>query len=154
MSGYAWSADGPTSANATSERATRFRACHIAHRPRHRSPPRSQRGRSPRAGLPARVRPGAKPTSRGRPLSSWTFGPCLVQRSGPSAASFAALAQRDVEGAFRQLLPEAALIEFGHQRAFELVALVEEGEAKGEADVPEDLGVLDPGDDGARAHDR
>jgi hypothetical protein len=38
--------------------------------------------------------------------------------------------------------PKARWIELGHQRALELVALVEEGEPEGEADVREDSGVL------------
>ncbi len=53
---------------------------------------------------------------------------------------------------FRQLLAEAALIELGDDRPFELVALVDEGQPEGEADVLEDVGVLRPDDDGARAH--
>src|SRR5689334_6887679 len=59
----------------------------------------------------------------------------------------------DVGGGFRQLLAEAALVELGHHTALQLVALVEEGEAEGKAHVAEDLGILRPGDDGARAHD-
>ena len=47
---------------------------------------------------------------------------------------------------------EAALIELGHDRPLQLVALVEEGEPEGEADVVEDVGVLRPGDHRARAH--
>src|SRR5215472_18845795 len=49
-------------------------------------------------------------------------------------------AQCDVHRAFRQLLPEAALIELGDDRPLELVALVEEGEPEREADVLEDVG--------------
>src|SRR3954468_1180789 len=56
-------------------------------------------------------------------------------------------------GAHRQVLVEAALVVFGHRAALRLVALVEEGEAEGEADIAEDLGVLGPGDDRARRHD-
>src|SRR6516164_217233 len=74
----------------------------------------------------------------------------LIARSGTSNAS----AQRDVERALRQLLPEAALIEFSHQRAFELVAFVEEGQAEREADILEDFGVFRPRDNGARTHHR
>ena len=60
--------------------------------------------------------------------------------------------QRHVDRAFRQLLPEAALVELGHQRALELVALVQERQPEREADVAEDFGVLGPGDHGAGAH--
>jgi hypothetical protein len=42
-------------------------------------------------------------------------------------------------GPVRQLLAEAALVELGHQRLFQLVALVQEGHAEGEADIAEDL---------------
>src|SRR5262249_25188202 len=61
-------------------------------------------------------------------------------------------AQRHVHGALGQLLAEAALIELGDDRPLELVALVEEGEPEGKADILEDVGVLGPGDHGARAH--
>ncbi len=54
---------------------------------------------------------------------------------------------------FRKLLTEAALIEFGNDRPLQFVALVDEREPEGKADVLEDVGVLRPGDDGARAHD-
>ena len=53
----------------------------------------------------------------------------------------------------RQFDAEAALVVFGHRRPLHLVALVEEGDAEGEGDVVEDLRVLGPGDDRARAHD-
>src|SRR5690242_8164649 len=57
-----------------------------------------------------------------------------------------ALGQRDVDGRFRQLDAEAALIEFGDDRPLKLIALVEEGEPEREAEVVEDFGVLRPGD--------
>src|SRR5262245_1895980 len=60
-------------------------------------------------------------------------------------------AQRHVGGALGQLLAEAALVELGHHRPLELVALVEEGEAEPEPDIAEDLGVLGPGHHRARA---
>src|SRR5215211_8194958 len=62
-------------------------------------------------------------------------------------------AQRDVDGGFRQLRAEAALIELGNDGPLQLVALVEERQPEREAEVLEDLGVLRPGDHGARAHD-
>src|SRR5256885_17053016 len=40
-------------------------------------------------------------------------------------------------GTLGQLFAEGALVEFGHARAFQLVAFIQEGEAKGEADVAE-----------------
>ena len=46
--------------------------------------------------------------------------------------------------ALRQFLAEGALVELGHAGAFQLVALVEEGEAEGEADIVEDFGILAP----------
>src|SRR5690242_19792153 len=64
------------------------------------------------------------------------------------------LAQRHIDGGFRQLGIEAALIELRDQWPLQLVALVEEGNAEGEADIAEDLGVLRPGDHRARAHHR
>ena len=62
--------------------------------------------------------------------------------------------KRHVHRGFRQLRIEAALIEFGDQRPFQLVAFVEEGDAEGKADIAEDLGVFRPGDHRARAHHR
>ncbi len=64
------------------------------------------------------------------------------------------LCQCNVDGAFRQFLAEAALVELGDQRPLELVALVDERGAEGEADVAEDLGILGPRDHRARAHHR
>src|SRR5690606_7453376 len=52
--------------------------------------------------------------------------------------------QIGLDAGLRQLGPEAALIVLGHRRALDLVALVEEGQAEGEADIAEDLGVLGP----------
>src|SRR5665213_3518297 len=62
------------------------------------------------------------------------------------------LCNKNLGGAFRQFLAKAALIEFRHAGAFQLVALVEEGETEGETDIAEDLGILRPGDHGARTH--
>src|SRR3569833_1756910 len=75
----------------------------------------------------------------------------LLRREGRGEGQLKS-AQRDVHRAFRQLDAEAALIELGDDRTLELVALVEEGEPEGEAEVVEDLGVLRPGDHRARAH--
>src|SRR5512132_4610877 len=63
-------------------------------------------------------------------------------------------AQRHVDGRFRQLDSETALIELGHDRSFQFVALVEKRQPEGETDVFEDVGVLRPGDHRARAHHR
>src|SRR5690606_23667804 len=60
--------------------------------------------------------------------------------------------QDDIGGAFLQFHAEGALVKFGNQRAFQFVALVEEGDAEGESEIAEDLGVFPPGDDRARAH--
>src|SRR5206468_4236885 len=62
------------------------------------------------------------------------------------------LRERHVHRRLRQFLVEAALIEFGHQRPLQLVALVEEGDAERKTDVAEDVGVLGPSDHGTRAH--
>src|SRR5271154_5670166 len=62
-------------------------------------------------------------------------------------------AQRYIHRRLRQVAAEAALIEFRHDRPLELVAFVDEGQAEGEADFAENLGVLRPGDHRARAHD-
>ena len=79
----------------------------------------------------------------------------VCDASCASLQSFAGAArQRHVHRRFRQLLAEAALIEFGHQRPLQLVAFVEEGEPEGEADIVEDFGVLGPGDHRARATSR
>src|SRR5262249_6897869 len=59
---------------------------------------------------------------------------------------------QDLGGGFRQLNPEAALVELSDSCALELVALVEEGHTEAKTDVAEDGGVLGPGDYGARAH--
>src|SRR5947208_8089848 len=49
------------------------------------------------------------------------------------------LAQRHVDGRLRQLSVKAALIELGDEGSLEFVALGQEGDAEGEADVAEDL---------------
>ena len=81
-------------------------------------------------------------------------GHSALLRSPPRAGSRRFVSdQRHVDRGFRQFLPEAALIEFRHQRPLQLVAFVDEGEPEGEADVAEDFGILRPGDHRARAHD-
>src|SRR6185437_14972696 len=50
------------------------------------------------------------------------------------------------DDAFRQVLAEHALIIFGDQRAFGLIALVEEAHPERVADVAEDVRVLGPAD--------
>src|SRR6266566_4359892 len=56
------------------------------------------------------------------------------------------LGQCHVDRRFRQLGIEAALIEFGHQRPLQLIAFVQKGDAEGEADVVENIGILRPSD--------
>src|SRR6202023_2726551 len=65
-----------------------------------------------------------------------------------------ASAQRYVDRRFGKLRVEAALIEFGDQRPFQLVTLVEEGDAEGKTDIAENLGVFRPHDNRARTHHR
>ena len=64
----------------------------------------------------------------------------------------AAYPSTTLAAALRQFLAEGALVELGDHRALQLVALVEEGQPERHADIAEDLGVLGPGDDRARAH--
>src|SRR3569623_1467150 len=61
-------------------------------------------------------------------------------------------AQCDVDGTLWQIDVEATLIEFSHQRALQLVALIEESDAERKAEIAEDFSVFRPGDDRARAH--
>jgi hypothetical protein len=75
-------------------------------------------------------------------LRRLTFAEPAPSRPGPPSRPPSA--QRDVDRALRQLLAEGALVELRHQGALQLVALVEEGDPEGEADVAEDLGVLRP----------
>src|SRR6476469_9159628 len=64
------------------------------------------------------------------------------------SVQLAALAARG-----RELPAEAALVVLGKCAALDLVALVEEGQPEGKADIAaEDAGVLGPGDHGARRH--
>ncbi len=53
-------------------------------------------------------------------------------RFGAPAGAPPRSGERDVDRAFRQFLAEAALVEFRHQRAFQLIALVQEGDPQGE----------------------
>src|SRR4030081_3738355 len=64
------------------------------------------------------------------------------------------LRHRHVFRGSRELRVEAALIECSDQRAFQLVALVEEGDAEGKAYVGENPAFLRPVDHGAQAHHR
>ena len=84
-------------------------------------------------------------------------GHCLLAcRSGPCASRGRRVRTIQVSATFTEdsgsSCAEAALIEFGHHRALQFVALVEEGDAEGKADIAEDVGILRPGDDRARAH--
>src|SRR5262245_19343590 len=79
--------------------------------------------------------PGAKPTSGSDwPATARTVSP-MARFKGSVGASLRfgpldmlPLAQGDVGRALGQLLAERALVELRHHRAFELIALVEEGE--------------------------
>src|SRR5580704_13639463 len=137
----------------------------------------SLRGGSGRRALPP-ARPGrsaAKETSSSGWRAIARRHPITARLNGSVGASFAGVlllmfedmlfslppvarrgdrsSQRDVHGGFRKLLAEAALIELRYDRPFQFIALVQESETEGKADVFEDLGVLPPRDDGARAHD-
>src|SRR5512132_900996 len=79
-------------------------------------------------------------------------GPAGPSLSAATVSSYRS-GERDIGGGLRQLLAEATVIELGNEAALELVALVEEGDAETEGEIAEDLGILGPGDDGARAHD-
>src|SRR6185312_12206413 len=72
----------------------------------------------------------------------------LRMRAVPSPPS----AQCDVDGAFRQIMAEATLIELRDQIALQLIAFVKERQPEGKADVVENLGILGPGDHRAWAH--
>src|SRR3989442_3286882 len=75
----------------------------------------------------------------------------LIAIASPGRSN-CALAQRDVHRGFGKLGVEAALIEFGDDRPFQLIALVEKRDAEREAEVAENLRVLRPGNHRARAH--
>src|SRR6202166_2652011 len=102
----------------------------------------SLRGGSGKRAVPPTIpgRSAAKPTSRSglraiarrQPVTarlngsiglSWAgaLGLLLVDIRPLGIRVFGSSAQRHVEGGFRQLDPEAALIELGHDRALELV---------------------------------
>jgi hypothetical protein len=58
-----------------------------------------------------------------------------VRQAGMLAGYGRLVGGDDVGGAFGQFLAEAALVELGHQRALQIVALVEEGQPEGEAHI-------------------
>src|SRR5262245_65214861 len=129
-----------------------------------------------RAGSGNRALPGARPGRSAAKLTSSSGVRAIARRQdvtarlkGSVGASLApvrnllldmdmgasprsALRQRHVDGGFRELGVEAALIELRHQRPLELVTLVEEGDAEGKADIAENLGIFRPGDHCARTH--
>src|SRR5271168_1271872 len=137
----------------------------------------ASRSLSRRGGSGSRALPPARPGRSDAKLTSRSFLPAIARRQTPTArlngsvgASFAAAfglmlediaapsrrrvsAQRHVHRALRQFLAEAALVELGDQRTLKLVALVDEGQPEGKADIAEDFGVLRPDDHRARAHD-
>src|SRR6202161_2133130 len=55
------------------------------------------------------------------------------------------LTHRHVHRRLREFGVEAALIEFGDQRPFQLVTLVEEGNGERKAELGENIGILSPG---------
>src|SRR5271169_1024933 len=142
----------------------------------------ASRSLSRRGGSGRRTLPPARPGRSEAKLTSSSPLPAMARRHTPTArlngsvgASLALLfglmfefialllsrkrerrllGERHVDRALRQFLAEAALIEFRHQRTFELVTFVDEGQPERKADVAEDLGVLGPGDHRARAHHR
>src|SRR5262249_5498036 len=86
--------------------------------------------------------------------SPWLWIPGRARFARSPGTTSQTLAERHVDCRFRQLRLDAALIALGDQGTLELVALVEEGDAEGKADIAEDLGILRPGDHRARAHHR
>src|SRR5690606_28598019 len=79
--------------------------------------------------------------------------PASARRNASRGLSSATrLSSRLPDDAFGQVRADEARLIAGDDRPLRLVALVEEGEAEGEADVAENGRVLRPGDDGARAH--
>src|SRR5664279_3051939 len=128
----------------------------------------SLRGGSGRRTLPP-IRPGrsaAKETSRSGLRASARRQPATARLNGSVGDSFddgllfmfeaiwlaSRLRQRHVHRTLRQFDAEAALIELGDDRPLQLIALVEEGEPEGKADIVENLGILRPDDHGTRAH--
>src|SRR3546814_15205757 len=78
----------------------------------------------------------------------------MVLTSWAQAAAASCSGEPGLHAGLRQLAAEAALVVLRHDRALDLVALVEEGNAEGEADVAENARVLGPRDHRARAHHR
>src|SRR5690606_4946825 len=82
--------------------------------------------------------------------ASWGVRPGLVLRRSKTASRSH---EGGAGGAFHEFLAEAALIVLGDDRPLGLVALVEEGNAEGEGDFAENLGVFRPGQHGTWRHD-
>src|SRR5690625_1917939 len=115
-------------------------------------PPRNDGGWRGHRGAPGPCTP-----KRSSPISHCAAGEELrttAEREGAEAEAPLLLNRYGVNGFSRQIGTEAALVILGDDRALDLVALVEEGDPEGKADVAEDLGVFGPGDHRARAHDR
>src|SRR6185436_1120208 len=117
-------------------------------------------GSGNRASLPSNAAgPGAKVACKSlRSEIARIAAPVARRNSSTALAGLlviagSALGELHLSRAVLQIDAEAALEILGHHRALQLVALVEERDAEGEADVAEDAGILGPGDDGARAHD-
>src|SRR3990172_10672338 len=116
-----------------------------------------------RAGRGKRTAPSRRSGCSGMKVTSNSAMPeiarpvCATARLKGSegfSALTSASREDDVCRRLGQFFAEAALIELRHGRALELVALVEKGHAERKSDVAENLRVLRPGDDRARAHDR
>src|SRR5690348_13214918 len=111
-------------------------------------------------------RSDANVTSRSPFRAMARMVPAIERFSGSAGASFllspglrleidtGASRERHVNRALRQFLAETPLIELRDEGTLEFVALVQERDPERKTDVLEDVGVLGPGDDGPRRHDR
>ena len=70
----------------------------------------------------------------------------------PSVAMAVSSIYCDYGARLRQFFAKAALVVFGNNRPFHLVALVKESDTKGETTILEDIGVLGPGEHRPRRH--
>src|SRR6187401_2378894 len=106
------------------------------------SPGRSAANATSRLGLRASAR--TQPVSarlNGSVGDSFEVGLLLILEAIHQPRNDPRSAQRHVHRRFRQLDAEATLIKFGHDRAFEFVAFVQEGEPECKTDIVEDLGI-------------
>ena len=107
--------------------------------------------RDPRGLCPTMAQPRTR--RRPRPRGSRAIARAAPARARRNRSMGSAIGVAGLGGhALGQVLAEDALVIFRDQRPLGLVALVEEGQPEGEADVAEDQRVLRPGDHRARAH--